>query len=102
MSPDHGNEASSERSWLTFAIAIPLLIGAWSTGHITMASIAAGAIAWLCGGLVYNQELKNPSLEFRTVPLLSEFALNVGGLSLILFALYRFCKFGFWPISALI
>jgi hypothetical protein len=86
--------------WLAvLVIAGPLLIGAGSTGHVTVAIIAAGVVTWAFGEWVqhpFQQFIKNGHTGnhyhrswnvFGTV-------LNIIGIALVVFAIYRFWKLG--------
>jgi hypothetical protein len=86
--------------WLAvLAIAGPLLIGAGSTGHITVTIIAAGVITWAIGEWIqhpYQQFKKDGYVgsHYRRVWSAFGVALDVVGIALVALAAYRFWKFG--------
>jgi hypothetical protein len=105
MTFNGGSELHAQYRWLAVvAIGGPMLFAAWSTGHITVASIIAGIVTWAFGELVHNQDLRRdgpiPDLEGTA----SAFgvALNLFGIALVVLALYRFWKYGYWPISKML
>jgi hypothetical protein len=81
-------------------IAGPLLIGAGSTGHVTVAIIAAGVIVWAFGEWVqhpYQQFQRDGYLGTHYHRVWSAFGvalINIIGIALVVLGVYRFWKFG--------
>jgi len=86
--------------WLgVLVIAGPLLIGAGSTGHFTVAIVAAGAVAW-----AFGEWVQHPFRQFRKDGQVGSHyhrswnvfgtVLNIVGIFLVVFAVYRFWKLG--------
>jgi hypothetical protein len=95
----------AQRRWLAvLSLAGPLFPFAYFTGHVTIASMAAGITAWACGELCNSQRFQTGgvAIDYQRGASVFRVALNLAGIALIVLALYRFCKFGFWPISGLI
>ncbi len=70
---------------------------AWFTGHFTIFSLAAGIMVWALG----EWEKEIAPVDYQWATSFCRFVFNLAGLSLIAHALYRFWKYGFWPISGL-
>lgn len=86
--------------WLgVLVVAGPLLIGAGSTGHVTTALIAAGAFVWGVGEWVQHpyQQIQKGLILGSTYRRRWNFfgvVLNIIGIALVVFAVYRFWKLG--------
>jgi hypothetical protein len=86
--------------WLAvLVIAGPLLIGAGSTGHVTTAMIAAGATVWAVGEWVQHpyQQFKKDGFVgnyYNRVWSVFGVGLNIVGIALVAFAIYRFDRLG--------
>jgi hypothetical protein len=93
-----------QHRWLAMlAVAGLILIGAGATGHITLASFAAGMVAWACGELAHYQHgSAGPSADLQRVASGLGVALNLFGLTLVALAFYRFWKYGYWPVSEIL
>jgi hypothetical protein len=86
--------------WLAVVVSIgPLIPVAVVTGHLTLASIAAGIVVWALGELCdeHRLELESPAIEYQRVISTFRIAFNLAGLFLFSLAAYRFMRFGFWP-----
>jgi hypothetical protein len=80
------------------ALGMALVPFALFTGHLTILSLAAGTAIWALG----EWEAKISPVSYHQTTSVFRVAFNLAGLLLIAHALYRFCRFGFWPISELI
>jgi hypothetical protein len=86
--------------WLgVLVIAGPLLIGAGSTGHVAVAIIAAGVVTWAIGEWVQHPVQHftrggHTGNHYHRLWNVFGTALNIVGIGLITFAVYRFWKLG--------
>ena len=95
----------TQNKWLTIlALSGALVPFALLTGHVTISSMAAGIAVWAFGELFDGHwfQAENGAIDYQRATTGFRVAFNLAGLFLIAHALYRFCKFGFWPISGLI
>ncbi len=91
--------------WFTvLALSGALVPFALVTGHLTISSMAAGIAVWALGELFDSHRIQaeTGAIDYQRATTVFRVAFNLAGLFLIAHALYRFCKFGFWPISQLI
>jgi hypothetical protein len=89
------------RQWWLAVVTIggALLIGAVPTGHITVAIIAAGVVTWAFGEWIqhpYQQFRKDGYVgnSYRRIWSVAGTALNVAGIGLVVWAIYRYWKLG--------
>jgi hypothetical protein len=94
----------TQNKWLTVLVLSGALVPfALFTGHVTISSLAAGVAVWALGELFDSHRVQagTAAIDYQRATTVFRVAFNLAGLFLVVLALYRFWKFGFWPISEL-